>query len=224
MPGQVTTRGRGGTHQIYPAPAWHTHPAQIRAQLHPQILIASLVLYSIQNKTPSRMHINTTKKTRYNSTNMANRKRGQSQSPSSQRSLSSPSDAAIKGGRKAKQVAIKTVKSLTALIKKPCKSCTLKVNVNFFFLCNIRNIYLYTADTEPERVVDNEASITHTSSHAPSMMDIDASLTRTSSQAISISSSNDDNTKEEKIIKEIKNKISKLSAQPSVESKTYLFC
>ena len=52
---------------------------------------------------------------------MASRKRDRSPSTSSERSKSSLSDAAIKVGRKAKLTAIKTVKSLTALLKKPRK-------------------------------------------------------------------------------------------------------
>jgi hypothetical protein len=48
---------------------------------------------------------------------MANRKRGHSPSTTSEKSISSLSDAAIKLGRKAKQAAIKTVKSFAALIK-----------------------------------------------------------------------------------------------------------
>ena len=50
---------------------------------------------------------------------MASKKRDRSPS---ERSLSSLSDAAIKTSRKAKQAAIKTVKSITALIKKPRKA------------------------------------------------------------------------------------------------------
>jgi len=54
---------------------------------------------------------------------MANKKCAQSPSTSSKKSQSSLSNTAIKVGRKAKQAAIKTVKSLTALIKKPQKPC-----------------------------------------------------------------------------------------------------
>ena len=53
---------------------------------------------------------------------MASRKHDHSLSTSSERSNKSPlSDTAIKVGRKAKQTAIKTVKSLAALLKKPRK-------------------------------------------------------------------------------------------------------
>jgi hypothetical protein len=52
---------------------------------------------------------------------MVSQKRDRSPSTASERSKSSLSDTAIKVGRKAKQAAIKTVKSLTALLKKPRK-------------------------------------------------------------------------------------------------------
>ena len=50
---------------------------------------------------------------------MASKKRDRSPS---ERSLLSLSDTAIKTSRKAEQAAIKTVKSITALIKKPHKA------------------------------------------------------------------------------------------------------
>jgi hypothetical protein len=57
--------------------------------------------------------------------NMSGRNRKHTRSSSSavsERSLSSLSDAVIEAGRKAKQKAIKTVQSFTALLKKPRRS------------------------------------------------------------------------------------------------------
>jgi hypothetical protein len=52
---------------------------------------------------------------------MASRKHNRSPSVTSERSMSSLSDTVIRAGRKAKQKALKTVKSFTALLKKPRK-------------------------------------------------------------------------------------------------------
>jgi hypothetical protein len=52
---------------------------------------------------------------------MVNKKRTRSASPAEKSLSDSVSDSAIRAGRKAKQVALKTVKSLTALLKKPRK-------------------------------------------------------------------------------------------------------
>jgi hypothetical protein len=52
---------------------------------------------------------------------MASRKHNRSPSVTSERSMSSLSDAVIRAGRKAKQKALKTVKSFTTLLKKPRK-------------------------------------------------------------------------------------------------------
>ncbi len=52
---------------------------------------------------------------------MASRKYNRSPSVTSERSMSSLSDTVIRAGRKAKQKALKMVKSFTALLKKPRK-------------------------------------------------------------------------------------------------------
>jgi len=73
---------------------------------------------------------------------MANHKRGRTPS---ERSVSSLSDTTVRVGRKAKQVAIKTVKSLTALIKKPRKSHIVPDSeCKAFVLASVTRIYLFT--------------------------------------------------------------------------------
>ena len=141
---------------------------------------------------------------------MTNRKRERTPS---EKSLSSLSDSAIKAGRKAKQVALQTVKSITALIKKPCKTRVIPdTNCKLIFLIQYHQIlplFLCIANTEPKRVDDELAS-----TYASSMMDIEPASTRASSkmstnQFVSISDDKDNDAKEEKIIKEVEKKISK---------------
>ena len=98
-----------------------------------------------------------------------------SESITSNKSLSSLSDTAVKAGRKAKQVALKTVKSLTALLKprkhrvvpdsKPDDPITSHVNFNLSCI----------GDAEPEKV--DEGNVESTSlTHTSSIMDVDALL------------------------------------------------
>ena len=62
-----------------------------------------------------------------------------------ERSVSSLSDTAVRVGQKAKQVAIKTVKSLTALIKTPRKSHIVPDSeCKAFVLASVTRIYLFT--------------------------------------------------------------------------------
>jgi len=78
---------------------------------------------------------------------MTDRKRERPALILSKRSLSSLSDTVIKAGRKAKQKAIKTVKSLTALIKKPQKSQVILDSDSEFYSISLRyhaNTYLLT--------------------------------------------------------------------------------
>ena len=67
---------------------------------------------------------------------MPNRKhaRSPSTSGSSEKSLSALSDSALKVGRKAKQAAIKTVRSLAALIKRPRKRRAVPESDHKFFI------------------------------------------------------------------------------------------
>ena len=122
------------------------------------------------------------------------------------------SNSAIKAGCKAKQFALQTVKSITTLIKRPHKARAIPDTDSKIFLIHYHKTLpfpLCIANTEPKGVNDEVVS-----THAFSVMDIEPASTQASSeistnQFISISDDEDDDTKEEKIIKEVKKKISK---------------
>jgi len=97
------------------------------------------------------------------------------------------------------------VKSITTLIKRLHKACAIPDTDCKNFLIHYHEILpfqLCIANTE-SKGVDNEVVLTH----ASSVMDIEPALTQASSemsinQFISISDDEDDNTKEEKIIRD----------------------
>ena len=131
---------------------------------------------------------------------MANRKHNRSLSVASERSSSSLSDTVIKAARKAKQKALKTVKSFTALLKKPrTNRVVLDSDRKLLLLCKMR-FYCRLADTGPigDGASAMDIDVGTVSSRASSMMDINLPN--------SISSSDEDT--EEKIIQKAEDKIS----------------
>lgn len=130
---------------------------------------------------------------------MANQKHNRSPSVASERSSSSLSDTVIKAARKAKQKALKMVKSFTALLKKPHTNRVVLDSDRKLFqvLCCQIKFYHCLVDTGPTgdgaSTMDIDAGTV--SSHASSMMDIN------------LISSDDENT-EEKIIQKAEDKIS----------------
>ncbi len=140
-------------------------------------------------------------------------------------SLSSLSDTAIKAGRKAKQTAMKTVKSFTALLKRPRKSQVIPQSEgesSLYKMSQEFTCYFFIADTEAENINDDGASIAPSSS----MMDIDPSSTRASSEinlneSIYVSDDDSDST-EAKIIKDAEKKISMLLNTHQLHKYLYL--
>ena len=131
---------------------------------------------------------------------MASQKHSRSLSVASERSLSSLSDAVIKVGRKAKQKAIKTIKSFMALLKKPHTTRVVIVSseCKFSLLIQWQIFYCVLADPEP-------------TGDGASMMNVDGVLSRASSvrdRDMPISISSDEEDTEDKIIKEAEDKIS----------------
>jgi len=146
---------------------------------------------------------------------MASRKHNRSPSVTSETSLSSLSDAVKKVGRKAKQKALKTVKSFTALLKKPRKAKVIIDSDRKSFSSPPMIIFDHPlADTEPTQVADKVSAI-GSSTRSSSMMDIDAVSSHASSVMdinVPIPISSEDDDTEEKIIQEAENKISRSSA------------
>lgn len=131
---------------------------------------------------------------------MVNKKQTRSLSPAEKSLSDSVSDSAIRAGWKAKQVALKTVKSLTTLLKKSHKPHVVASNDEgeYDFILNQTHL--------------PNSSIADTDYDSFSMMDIDPMITHTSSEMDlekPISISEDDHNEEEKIIKETDKKISK---------------
>lgn len=158
---------------------------------------------------------------------MASQKHNRSLSVTSERSLSSLLDAVKNVGRKAKQKALKTVKSFTALLRKPCKAKVIIDSDRKSFSSPPMIIFDHPlADTEPTQVAD-KASAIESSTCSSSIMDIDG-VSSCASSVIDINmpittgiSSEDDDTKE-KIIKGAENKISRSSASSPFNG--LLFC
>jgi hypothetical protein len=146
---------------------------------------------------------------------MASRKHNRSPSVTSERSMSSLSDTVIRAGRKAKQKALKTVKSFTALLKKPRKTHVVSDDDRKFSIhSQYQNFNSLLADTQPSAQAGNKASGTRSSAHS-SMVDVNATSSRASSMVdinMPLPISSDDEDGEDKIIKETENKISKSSA------------
>ena len=90
-----------------------------------------------------------------------------SESITSNKSLSSLSDAAVKAGRKAKQAAFKTVKSLTALIKPRRRRIVPDSKSKLYHFSNIFDLS-WIGDDEPEKADEHmgaeDATVTRTSS------------------------------------------------------------
>lgn len=132
---------------------------------------------------------------------MASQKHSRSPSVASERSLSSLSDAVIKAGCKAKQKAIKTVKSFTALLKKPRTTRVVIVSdseCKFLLLMRWQIFCHVLADPEPTGDGASMMNVDGVSSRALSVKDRD----------MPISVSSDDEDTEDKIIKEAEDKIS----------------
>lgn len=84
---------------------------------------------------------------------MSSRKHNRSPSVTSERSLLSLSDSVKKGGCKAKQKALKTVKSFTALLKKPRKrQVIINSDRKLLLSCYDKIFDHLLADTEPIQV------------------------------------------------------------------------
>lgn len=151
---------------------------------------------------------------------MANKKRNRSPS------VSSLSDTAIKAGRKAKQAAIRTVKSLTALIKPGRR------HIPSDSECESLSLYIYRLTFLPSIIADAEpdgASGVQTSTRASSIvdMDIDDHPSPRASSEMDINplieiSDDDEDSKEAKIIKEMENKISTQFRYSLIQKLTYL--
>src|SRR5260221_3090961 len=103
---------------------------------------------------------------------MANQKHSRSPSTSEKSVSSALSASAIKAGRKAKQATLKTVKLLTALLKRPCKRRAVPESDRKFFILIIdKDIpFVCIAETEPEEAVSSGGSLTRTLTHASSFM------------------------------------------------------